>query len=227
MHKETPRPACHRPGAFRTGFRAVLTVLLCLALPMTAGADSAVQDQSKSVTLVELYTSQGCSSCPPADAFLQDLSDRSDVLALSFHVDYWNSEGWADPFSDPSFSSRQQAYQDVLGLEYVYTPQMVVGGVFAAPGAQRGAILNAISISKRQAAKGRPELTLRRPAADRLSISVRNAGGYMSSELYAAVFSSSQMTRVKGGETVAALCGTSTSSSVLCACHLTSMATCR
>src|SRR5262245_18067196 len=82
--------------------------------------------------LVELYTSEGCSSCPPADALLSKLVDAarrdgSRVFALAFHVDYWNRLGWRDPFSDPAFSERQSMY--AKSFEPRYTPQMVVNGV--------------------------------------------------------------------------------------------------
>ncbi|MTH65383.1 DUF1223 domain-containing protein [Paracoccus sp. DK608] len=78
--------------------------------------------------VVELFTSQGCSSCPPADAMLGDLADRSDILALSWHVDYWDYLGWADEFASPDFTKRQQAYAHAWGERGIYTPQMVVGG---------------------------------------------------------------------------------------------------
>lgn len=78
--------------------------------------------------VVELFTSQGCSSCPPADEMLADLADRDDILALSWHVDYWDYLGWADEFAKPRFTSRQQAYAHAWGERGIYTPQMVVGG---------------------------------------------------------------------------------------------------
>lgn len=200
MPKETPRPAPLCRVASRTSTRAVLITLFYFGLPLLAWAESSFDVQSQPVTLVELYTSQGCSSCPPADAFLQDLSDRGDVLALSFHVDYWDSDDWSDPFSDPSFSVRQKAYQDVLGFDYIYTPQIVVGGKFAAPGGQRDAILNAISMTNERADDIPPEIILQRKSADRILIDVVSVSVPESAGLYVAVFRSSQTTRVKGGE---------------------------
>lgn len=79
--------------------------------------------------VVELFTSQGCSSCPPADALLAELARRDDVLPLALHVDYWDYIGWTDSFADPAFTQRQKAYARIAGARTIYTPQMVVGGV--------------------------------------------------------------------------------------------------
>ena len=78
--------------------------------------------------VVELFTSQGCSSCPPADEMLAELANREDVIALALHVDYWDYIGWADTFADPEFTARQHRYARVAGSTVVYTPQMVIGG---------------------------------------------------------------------------------------------------
>lgn len=78
--------------------------------------------------VVELFTAQGCSSCPPADDMLADLADRDDILALSWHVDYWDYLGWADPFAQAEFTHRQQAYAHAWRERAIYTPQMIVGG---------------------------------------------------------------------------------------------------
>lgn len=78
--------------------------------------------------VVELYTSQGCSSCPPADRILGELSERDDVIALGLHVDYWDYLGWKDKFANPQFTKRQRAYARAAGERTIYTPQMVIGG---------------------------------------------------------------------------------------------------
>ena len=96
--------------------------------------------------VVELFTSQGCSSCPPADAFLTDLArTRGDVLPLAFHVTYWNSLGWKDPFSLDAATARQRDYARHLGEDGVYTPQMVVDGSTGFVGSNRVAGLDAIA----------------------------------------------------------------------------------
>lgn len=78
--------------------------------------------------VVELYTSQGCSSCPPADEMLHVLAARPDVIALALHVDYWDYIGWADDFADPAFTLRQQNYASSAGARTIYTPQMIIDG---------------------------------------------------------------------------------------------------
>lgn len=89
---------------------------------------------------IELFTSQGCSSCPPADAYLGRLARRPDVVALSFHVDYWDYIGWKDPFATRATTERQRAYVRALHQRYVYTPQMVVEGIGHDTGRDPGAI---------------------------------------------------------------------------------------
>ncbi|WP_342781703.1 DUF1223 domain-containing protein [Aquicoccus porphyridii] len=88
----------------------------------------AAMAEDKRLVVVELFTSQGCSSCPPADAFLHELAKREDVLALSLHVDYWDYIGWKDVFGQAKFSKRQKSYARVAGRRSVYTPQMVIQG---------------------------------------------------------------------------------------------------
>ncbi len=78
--------------------------------------------------VVELYTSQGCSSCPPADEILHKLAKRDDVIPLALHVDYWDYIGWKDSFADPAYTKRQHAYARALGERSVYTPQMIIAG---------------------------------------------------------------------------------------------------
>ena len=78
--------------------------------------------------VVELFTSQGCSSCPPADRIMHDLAGRDDVIGLALHVDYWDYIGWADEFADPWHTERQRSYAREGGRTMIYTPQMVVNG---------------------------------------------------------------------------------------------------
>jgi hypothetical protein len=105
--------------------------------------------------VLELFTSQGCSSCPPADALLAKLaasgaaSGRA-IAPLSFHVDYWNDLGWADPYSLPAWTERQREYSEALGDKSVYTPELVVAGGVGMVGSQASAISLAIEKAPRQ-----------------------------------------------------------------------------
>jgi hypothetical protein len=120
----------------------VAVAALALSCAAALGASAATRP-----IVVELFTSQGCSSCPPADAVLADLATRKDVLALGFHVDYWDSLGWKDPFSTPGATGRQNDYAAWFGRREVYTPQIVVDGQRQAVGSNRGAVLQAIAQS--------------------------------------------------------------------------------
>jgi hypothetical protein len=105
-----------------------LALSTAFGLWAASGAVVAAQDLGTSGTVVELYTSQGCSSCPPADAYLRRLAANPDVIALALHVDYWDYIGWSDHFAQPYFTDRQKAYAHRVGSNTIYTPQMIVGG---------------------------------------------------------------------------------------------------
>lgn len=100
--------------------------------------------------LLELFTSQGCSSCPPADRLLTELAQEPGVLVLSFHVDYWNRLGWQDPFSSADWSARQALYAEYFGLDGVYTPQLVVNGHRQMVGSDEKAIRRTLAELRRQ-----------------------------------------------------------------------------
>lgn len=132
-----------RLGAFLTG--------LLLAVPGQA-------EETRPV-LVELFTSQGCSSCPPADALLGELAKRPGVLALAWHVDYWDGLGWKDKFSSADATHRQYDYARRLGLDSVYTPQLVIDGTAEAVGSNASAAEAAIKMAAARPVEG-PSLTL-------------------------------------------------------------------
>lgn len=126
--------------------------------------------------VVELYTSQGCSACPPADALLQQLAKDPMVIPLSLHVDYWDYIGWEDDFADPRFTDRQKAYARAAGSKMIYTPQMIVDGAERVEGNQpdqveqaigsRGAILRPVGLTlTREGDQLRIQAQLRQPLA--------------------------------------------------------------
>jgi hypothetical protein len=143
-------PSIHRKRAAQ---------LCCLALAgastatLQAGTDSP-QPASPAV-LVELFTSEGCSSCPPADRLLAALDRQQPVpgttiVVLSEHVDYWDHEGWRDPFSSHQWTERQNEYGRQFGLDNVYTPQMVIDGGTQTSGGDGRAVLSAVERSAKQ-----------------------------------------------------------------------------
>lgn len=106
--------------------------------------------------VVELFTSQGCNSCPPADVVLGELKSRQDVLPLSFHVTYWDRLGWPDTFGLEASTERQRSYVDLLEKGDLYTPQMVIGGRIDVVGSQRGRVREAIDLLAARRQPGPP-----------------------------------------------------------------------
>lgn len=102
--------------------------------------------------VVELYTSQGCSSCPPADKLLHKLAERPGVIALALHVDYWDYIGWKDEFASPAHTKRQKVYARVAGNRTIYTPQMVIAGQDHVIGARPMEVMDLLAAHKSQAA---------------------------------------------------------------------------
>jgi hypothetical protein len=110
---------------------------------------------------VELFTSQGCSSCPPSDAYLGRLARRPDIVALSYHVDYWDYIGWKDAFATRATTDRQRAYARVLKQRYVYTPEMVVEGIGHDTGREGGPIESLLAEAQRRSPRrATPQLSL-------------------------------------------------------------------
>lgn len=106
---------------------------LPLALITAALASSVHAADVKPTHVVELFTSQGCSSCPPANKFVGDLAEDSNMLVLSYGVTYWDYLGWKDTFGDPEFTQRQRDYRDAFGASNIYTPQIILGGSAHSP----------------------------------------------------------------------------------------------
>ena len=131
----------------------LFTLALILAAAPLRAADRPV--------VVELFTAQGCSSCPPADALLTELAARDDVIALALHVDYWDYIGWKDRFADPRFTKRQKAYARAAGTKTVYTPQMIVQGTAHVIGNRPAEVAEAIARFEGRPAPVAVEMTRR------------------------------------------------------------------
>lgn len=124
-------------------FLASIAAVAALALPVYG------QSAAEPV-VVELYTSQGCSSCPPADALLHELAARPDVLPLALHVDYWDYIGWKDKFARPAHAKRQKGYAQAGGRRMIYTPQMIIMGQEDVVGADAVQVEEAIGRHSKQ-----------------------------------------------------------------------------
>jgi hypothetical protein len=124
-----------------------MRVLRCVLLSSAVIAAAPALAAERPV-LVELFTSQGCSSCPPADALLGELAGRDDVLPLGFHVDYWDRLGWKDPYASAAATRRQRRYAGLLDSATVYTPQMVIDGSTEMVGSDRAGVLQAIAAAR-------------------------------------------------------------------------------
>jgi hypothetical protein len=122
-----PRRLGHAPTWAGLGATA-LGLIGLLAAGSAPAQTCRAQSGATAPVLLELYTSEGCSSCPPADRFVTGLSGRSDVVALAFHVDYWDGLGWADRYASPAYTQRQKAQIQPSGARFAYTPQLIVQG---------------------------------------------------------------------------------------------------
>jgi len=172
-----------------------------VAFPQTNGA------ADSGPVVLELFTSQGCSSCPPADALLSELgSSTADVVPLAYHVDYWNHLGWSDPFSSPQWSERQSSYARAMNLDGDYTPQMVIGGGLQCVGSDRRSVSYAIAAARSVPATGRVSLTTIPSASGARELQVKvnvrmlREAGNRPPEVMVAIYESGLVTKIGGGE---------------------------
>lgn len=151
-------------AATTTAVIATLIVSLAWAAGRTAPSGPVPPPAEGAVTVIELFTSQGCSSCPPADRVLTELGAdpaySGRVVPLAFHVDYWNQLGWADPLSSEDASERQRAYAGAFGTSRIYTPQLVVGGRTECVGSNESAARELIARALGEKPLGTIELAL-------------------------------------------------------------------
>ena len=153
------------------------------------------------VAVLELFTSEGCSSCPSADKLLPQLAKLdSNIIPLSFHVDYWNRLGWTDPFSSSEFSQRQRNYATQLNLESVYTPQLVVNGKYELVGSNRSNAEAAIKKALKEMSLVKIGISDVKITGNKVSFISMLAGDYKKTDLLAAIVQKQATTKVRTGE---------------------------
>jgi hypothetical protein len=184
------------------GFIFLTAILASVLLHRTPPVAHAMQTAARKAVVVELFTSEGCSSCPPADELLrhirqEKLADGLDVIPLGLHVDYWNYLGWTDRFSSAAYSQRQAMYAERFHIGGPYTPQMVVDGGAEFVGSDASRARQAILQAAQRAPEASVEVTAL--AADKLSVAVKAAPA-LSGEVMLAVTEDNLKTAVRGGE---------------------------
>ena len=192
-------------GSAKIPRRIAATTLLCASFILGTTVWSE-ESQPESFALVELFTSEGCSSCPPADRLLGMIlsaarRDKERLFPLAFHVDTWNHLGWVDPFSDPAYSRRQEEYARAFHLKAPYTPQMVVNGVDEFVGSNmwraRGGLTKAMKTPARAAVVLRLQPA---KAPDALLVDYKVAGAPANALVHIALVERGVMSKVLKGE---------------------------
>lgn len=187
--KQTFRPISRR--TFGAGLVAAGSLL-----PLgTARAEAPKSGQDLKV--IELFTSEGCWSCPPAEDKLATVVDDPNILGLAYHVDYWDYIGWEDPYASPEYTERQRQYARYLRSRSIYTPQMVFQGAFHAPGSRPGEMERELRrIDKME----RLSVNLKQSAADMIEITLPDHAGAPESEVQLVMYDHSLTTEVLRGE---------------------------
>jgi len=181
--------------------RLLLTIVLVAAGLFLVQPSRGEDKVARQPVIVELFTSEGCSSCPPADELLAEFLHKqpvegAQIIPLAFHVDYWNRLGWTDRFSDPKFTARQQAYAQAMKLRSMYTPQMIVDGRHEFVGSDGEAARKAIGQASRER-KGDVTLTL---DGNRIHVQVSNLVSKQECEVLLAITEDDLQSDVRHGE---------------------------
>ncbi|WP_035690832.1 DUF1223 domain-containing protein [Flavobacterium sp. F52] len=179
-----------------------IKIILIFSLFLLIGNSIFSQNNSKGFALLELYTSEGCSSCPPADELLgkiQNAYKDKNVYVLAYHVDYWDKQGWKDIFSNADFTKRQYDYAQFIGKEPIYTPQVIINGKTDYIGSQETSLRNGIKLALSKPAA--VDLSLEtKQQNDKLSLNYSINGTFKNSHLLIAVVQKSAKSNVKRGE---------------------------
>lgn len=189
----------------RSAVTFLTLILLCLQSEITVKAQSPQQAKPAGFAVVELFTSQGCSSCPPADDFLRQLDQLAqetdlDIVPLSFHVDYWNRLGWKDPFSAAAYSNRQRQYAAHWNSRRIYTPQMIVNGAEEFVGSNQKEGSSKIASALRQSPRASIRILKTRPVNNRLNVDYQISGVKSGDQIQFALVQNPQVTAVRRGE---------------------------
>jgi len=169
-------------------------IALAFVCVPTTMADSATTGAQRAV--VELFTSQGCSSCPPADAVAGRLRTVPELLVLSFHVNYWDGLGWRDPFASQASTDRQNAYARSLGEHSVFTPQVIVNGTVSLVGSREGAIKQAVEAADKDTFPVQADLIKQPDGGFALSLQ----GSAIGAEVWEVRYVRHAVTQIRGGE---------------------------
>ena len=188
----------HYRRMLKARFTLIPLALVALLVGAMSSMSSARAEEAKPLVVVELFTSQGCSSCPPADTYLGELAAEPNVLALAFHVDYWNYIGWTDPFASKLATQRQRDYARQLGLRYVYTPQMVINGTAEGVGSERQTIAPLIKAAASDRQK--TAVTLRRDTDGKLVVHVGEGAAHEPATIWLVGIDHERSTKVTRGE---------------------------
>jgi hypothetical protein len=191
------------PRALALTVVACITAAIAIAIAAAPSAPGIETRAGSTPVVVELFTSQGCSSCPPADALLRTFARneklRGKVIPLAFHVDYWNRLGWRDPFSSAEWSRRQMFYVRALRVNSAYTPQAVINGSRETVGGNENAIVAAIETASRQTPAGTLHVTTSRKR-NAIDVTVRGDVARDGHDAVIALFENDVTTNVAAGE---------------------------
>ena len=181
---------------------ALIIAAVAIIAALTLTMHGAAPKLGPAPVLVELFTSQGCSSCPSADALIHDLANdpalRGRVIPLAFHVDYWDSLGWRDPFSSKEWTQRQARYARTMHLSSAYTPQAVVNGTREFVGSNRSALSAALEKASNE--KPRSEVTLAARREGNSLIATIHANVSTNDDLMLAIVEDGVTTKIEHGE---------------------------
>jgi len=168
-----------------------MTACFVLMVPYSVQAE---QVRSKPTVVLELFTSQGCSSCPPADTVLTEYDQRADVVALAYHVDYWDYIGWRDTFGDAAYSDLQRKYAAAQGKDRIYTPQLMINGIEDVVGSRPKDVAGAV-------ARATLAIPVRiEPDDSMLAIDIGKATDMPESEVWLITYKSEAVVDVERGE---------------------------